>query len=84
MYSELSGKTCNLYPVTSHVVSAKFAMTLQCSIPSRDNRRFHLSREQSEFGVNEAPKTIVVNGNHMEFCCYFSVYWLKSLLLFHD
>ena len=32
------------------------------------------SRKQSGFGVNEAPKTIGVNGDDMEFCCYFSMY----------
>ena len=34
------------------------------------------------FGVNEAPKTIVVNGNHLEFCQYFSIY-CKTRYLIH-
>ena len=37
-------------------------------------RRIHLSCEISRVGVNEAPKSIVVNGNHIEFCHYFSIY----------
>ena len=34
------------------------------------------------FGVNEAPKTIVVNGNHLEFCQYFSIFH-KTRYLIH-
>ena len=34
------------------------------------------------FGVNKAPKTIVVNGNHMEFHQYFSVFH-KTRYLIH-
>ena len=34
------------------------------------------------FGVNEAPKTIVVNGNHLEFHQYFSIY-CKTRYLIH-
>ena len=34
------------------------------------------------FGVNEAPKTIVVNGNHLEFRQYFSIY-CKTRYLIH-
>ena len=34
------------------------------------------------FGVNEAPKTIVVNGNHLEFCQYFSLF-RKTRYLIH-
>ena len=34
------------------------------------------------FGVNEAPKTIVVNGKHMEFPLYFSIF-RKTCYLIH-
>ena len=69
-----------LVPVTSKRLNAnnadrttaKFSHSEQAQI--QINRRFHVSREQSRFGVNEAPKTIVVSGNHMEFWCYFSIY----------
>ena len=52
-----------------------------------DNRPIHVSfawchQHGGFFGVNEAPKTIVVNGNHMEFCHYLSLFH-KTRYLIH-
>ena len=70
--SNMSGHQCaNTHPLhilwyQNEISNVKFSLTI-C------NRRIHLSCEISRVGVNEAPKSIEVNGNRVEFCFYFSI-----------
>ena len=55
--------------------------TLECAIDGFTSRSPDVIN-MAVFGVNKAPKTIVVNGNHLEFCQYFSLF-RKTRYLIH-
>ena len=46
------------------------------------NRRIHVPCDSARFGTNVLRESIVVNGNHMELCQYFSVFQ-KTRYLIH-